>query len=479
MNKPDLQPRSQVAAPVHPMAGARAATASRSDAAEPEASFALLLAGLGQAQALPDDPAQAMNTLLPDGEEEPAQGLLLPQQAATLLSGMPLSDSALSGSPQIGMTQAGMAPAGDTAAMAAAHMPWLGLVAQTRQIDTRSDIDLRQGATSDWLSGRANATLAALRREQGASAHAAFMAPAAGLGAPGLSEDGSVGEGDAGAADTLAGPGLSGPQRSLASGALTGFAAVPDADAPKAVAQSRAAIAAGELQGAEPWRAEAARAHAPQGLDISQMQAVEPEPLLFARSRPGAGPDLGLFSETGALQVAPASPSSGQGGLPSPGQGPAGAGERAQQLAQQVADQISEQISEQMAYWVHGKAQNAALSVGHEGRAIEVQLSLQGQQAHVRFGSDQEQARLWLDQAQLQLRELLQAQGLELAAVSVGPRRGEGGEGEPARGRQEPPGREGLDGERRLGRVSLSRDDSMDTQTGLPGGASPGIDLFV
>ena len=77
-------------------------------------------------------------------------------------------------------------------------------------------------------------------------------------------------------------------------------------------------------------------------------------------------------------------------------------------------------ITEQMAYWATDNLQNAELTLAHDGQPVEVHVSLDGQQAHVAFRSDQSETRALLDAGTGQLRELLGQEGLVLSGVSVG-----------------------------------------------------------
>lgn len=79
-----------------------------------------------------------------------------------------------------------------------------------------------------------------------------------------------------------------------------------------------------------------------------------------------------------------------------------------------------EAVSEQVAFWVHQNIQKAELTVTHEGQPVEVSISLSGQETQVAFRTDQEQTRDQLDAGTGQLREMLNQEGLELAAVTVG-----------------------------------------------------------
>ena len=77
-------------------------------------------------------------------------------------------------------------------------------------------------------------------------------------------------------------------------------------------------------------------------------------------------------------------------------------------------------ITEQMAYWATDHLQNAELTLAHDGQPVEVHVSLDGQQAHVAFRSDQSETRALLDAGTGQLRDLLGQEGLVLSGMSVG-----------------------------------------------------------
>lgn len=159
------------------------------------------------------------------------------------------------------------------------------------------------------------------------------------------------------------------------------------------------------------------------GIALNGMAAVRPAEWrgLFERAREGGTGSAesaanGLHGVAAAVGAAHAGQSLGQ----------QAAGHNGAALAQPDAQaqpgnstEREQQVSEQVAFWVHNKSQNASLSVEHEGKAIQVQVSLQGNEAHVRFGASESQAREWLGNGADQLRELLQAQGLQLAGVSV------------------------------------------------------------
>lgn len=86
---------------------------------------------------------------------------------------------------------------------------------------------------------------------------------------------------------------------------------------------------------------------------------------------------------------------------------------------QQVAPQ--ELLASQVSVWVSDKVQSAELQLdGFGDKPVQVEIALDGQQAHVRFSSDQPQVRELLQSAAGELRQLLKDEGLQLAGLSVG-----------------------------------------------------------
>lgn len=74
---------------------------------------------------------------------------------------------------------------------------------------------------------------------------------------------------------------------------------------------------------------------------------------------------------------------------------------------------------EDMRFWLQGKLQRAEVVLEKDGQPVRVQVSVRGNEAQVSFQSDQAQTRELLDQSVAQLRTMLEAQGLQLASVSV------------------------------------------------------------
>ena len=116
----------------------------------------------------------------------------------------------------------------------------------------------------------------------------------------------------------------------------------------------------------------------------------------------GAGADLSQTAAQAQSESAPAVPGSDAS------------------AAQPESASTPDAITEQMAYWATDHLQNAELTLEHDGRPVEVHVSLDGQQAHVAFRSDQSETRALLDAGTGQLRDLLGQEGLVLSGMSVG-----------------------------------------------------------
>lgn len=79
-----------------------------------------------------------------------------------------------------------------------------------------------------------------------------------------------------------------------------------------------------------------------------------------------------------------------------------------------------EALAEQVTYWVNQKNQNAEVTLSHDGKPVEVSVTLSGNEAHVSFRSDQAHTRQMLDGNMDQLSDMLRDQGLMLSGSSVG-----------------------------------------------------------
>lgn len=360
----------------------------------------------------------------------------------------------------------------DALLAAGAHASWMSLVGQTARLDTQGDTDLRQGAATDFLSGRGSLAQLSHRQavqvqEQGASA--ALESEKFELNQP---------QSIAGKAQSAINSDASIPLSKNGSGqAHEAEQAAQALDLAEAAAEVKPEVAAHKAQ-------------ASQGVSLQGMTAVQPQVLeglkdwLRAARSPlqdeeGMQAKPGAAQQSSEMQAAAAVVGAAMGAA---GAGMQGGSQSGSDLPQNLAGQEAgpsereQEVSEQVAFWVHQKTQNAALSIQHEGRPIQVQVQLQGQEAHVRFAADDEQARQLLADGQAQLRDLLQAQGLSLSGVSVDAGDAQGRHG--AEGRGEDAHR----GPARAARVSvkpaeLTHTDAAGRNTAR---ASPsGVDLFV
>lgn len=99
-------------------------------------------------------------------------------------------------------------------------------------------------------------------------------------------------------------------------------------------------------------------------------------------------------------------------------------------------------VAEQVKYWISSDVQNAELKLdGFGPDPVEVSISLQGNEAHVAFRSDQAETRQVLENAVSHLKGLLESEGLVLSGVSVGAS-GHDGQGSQEERRGRPGGRQ-------------------------------------
>lgn len=115
----------------------------------------------------------------------------------------------------------------------------------------------------------------------------------------------------------------------------------------------------------------------------------------------------GTLAANGAATVYSAYPAAGSmGGAAPDAPFPAGA---------------SSEVAHKVHYWITRGAQNAELQLeAFAGGAMDVSISLRGNEAQVEFRSDLPEARRLLNDAMPQLRELLRSEGLELSGGFVG-----------------------------------------------------------
>ena len=366
----------------------------------------------------------------------------------------------------------------DALLAAQGHAPWMSLVAQTAQLDGQGDVDMRQGAATDFLSGRGQATQLAHRQAlqvgdaASSGAHAAFMGKELQSNLPRVQVD------KAQAAMNMEATALPQVQEDAAQ-----FAAQLQAESQSAQPD--------DGKNALSVRADAALhkpvVQSPQGISLQGMTAVQPQTLEglkdLLRAARSPQQEEGAVNKAGGTQgphdlLAAAAAVGAAMGAASAGM--QGGGQNASDFGQNLAGQDAaptereQEVSEQVALWVHQKTQNASVSIQHEGKPIQVQVQLNGQEAHVRFAADDAQARQLLADGQAQLRELLQSQGLSLSGVSVDAGAADSGSGRQSADQQP--------AQARTARVTVAAD-----MAGVAGTAASnatrntqsGVDLFV
>jgi flagellar hook-length control protein FliK len=78
-------------------------------------------------------------------------------------------------------------------------------------------------------------------------------------------------------------------------------------------------------------------------------------------------------------------------------------------------------VAEQVNYWIGRDVQNAEIKLDGLGESpVQVSISLQGNEAHIEFRTDQAETRQVLEGAVSHLKDLLGSEGLVLSSVSVG-----------------------------------------------------------
>jgi flagellar hook-length control protein FliK len=78
-------------------------------------------------------------------------------------------------------------------------------------------------------------------------------------------------------------------------------------------------------------------------------------------------------------------------------------------------------VAEQVKYWMSNGVQNAELKLeGLGNNPVEVSISMNGNEAHVAFRTDELHTREMLENAGLHLKDMLEREGVSLAGVSVG-----------------------------------------------------------
>ncbi|MDR2324858.1 MAG: flagellar hook-length control protein FliK [Acidovorax sp.] len=150
----------------------------------------------------------------------------------------------------------------------------------------------------------------------------------------------------------------------------------------------------------------------------------------------------------------------------------------AQAAASQQAqgDAQSAQAEPDMAFWMNARQQRAELVLDRDGEPVRVQVALDGNSAHVTFRSDTEATRSQLDASLSQLRDMLAAQGLELAGVQVQTQSGDGQTGNGAQQSAFMP--EGAQRVQLRGGTGLE-DGAAQMATGHAARTAQGVDVFA
>lgn len=384
---------------------AKARPVSPDGAASPSSGFLALLAALGDAGPaagdLSADGGAGQNPLLGDGQELRScadlaalaawQGLL-PSDAPAVAQGANLTNGGVTGNalrtasldganggalPQAGASMQGLSlPGGGL--LGADGLPQ-GLVAETATLDGAAELKAGALPVAGAAQGRSWSRLqsAASQKAEGV---------AAGLAAPSRA-------GDPGSSALLAAVGA-------------GTVALPAAG--EAMASAHAAGAAAERAGGA-VKGEAA--------DTAGAQALDTLWSAVALARSGDAAGGGAYARPGEGRSEAGSwldGAAGMGSLDAPGTDDATVFVDPSQAARE--DQVAEQVS----YWINQKTQNAELTLQRDGQAVEVSVSLTGNEAHVAFRSDESQTRELLDRSMAQLSELLRSEGLVLSGMSVG-----------------------------------------------------------
>lgn len=90
-----------------------------------------------------------------------------------------------------------------------------------------------------------------------------------------------------------------------------------------------------------------------------------------------------------------------------------------QAAASQQMQNSEPQAEPDMAFWMNARQQRAEMVLDRDGEPVRVQVTMQGNEAHVTFLSDAPGTRSMLDASMAQLRDMLAAQGVELAGAQV------------------------------------------------------------
>jgi flagellar hook-length control protein FliK len=136
----------------------------------------------------------------------------------------------------------------------------------------------------------------------------------------------------------------------------------------------------------------------------------------------------------------------------------------------EVAPAPDMQAAEQVKYWISQDVQNAELKLDGLGdKPVEVSISINGNEAHVAFRTDEIQTRDVLESAGIHLKDMLAREGLLLSGVSVGTSGANDGGGNERKPRQ------GM----KQGLVNAAPVGGVDTAKMARGSTGRSLDLFV
>lgn len=125
--------------------------------------------------------------------------------------------------------------------------------------------------------------------------------------------------------------------------------------------------------------------------------------------------------------------------------------------------------AQEVSYWISQDVKNAELKLDGLGKdAVEVSISMHGNEAHVAFRTDELQARTLLEGAAAHLKAALQGEGLVLSGVSVGTSGGGRDPGDNERKQRQ--------GTRQTVALQVAGAEARRTQVGAAGRT---LDLFV
>jgi len=274
----------------------------------------------------------------------------------------------------------------------------------------KAGVDSLVGQTA-LLDGATEA--AALNGVPGAGA--GVSAPMRGMGGRFQAAWAAAGLGAGGAEAAIAPAGAAALRAGAADSARAGG---PDSTAALAAAASTVPLAGAAEHRDSALLAGGAGAHRAAGDTLAGLPAslftAQPETAGDGRSPSGRGGDGFTSTAAGAAGAALGEATRELAGADAFAAELSGASADAAQRAAEDA------LAEQVAYWVHQNTQNAEMTLDRDGQPVQVTVSLSGSEAHIAFRSDQAGTRDLLDGSVAQLRELLQAEGLQLTGVTVG-----------------------------------------------------------